>query len=116
RERAAERRVDELARRVDDAAGEPAPDRRDEDPELSWLPVRPDMPPTPPISRSEAAELVVLLAEESPERKARTAQRDVDPGALPSAAYVRTLIEAEIAAAERAERAKTDLSRRLRDG
>ena len=69
----------------------------------------------PPISRSEAAELVTLLAEETPERKARTEQRDVDPGALPSAAYVRTLIEAEAAAAERAERSKTDLSRRLRE-
>ncbi|NVI92272.1 hypothetical protein [Actinomadura sp. BRA 177] len=111
REKAAVRRVTELHHKAD----EPPPDRRGEEPELSWMPVRPDMPPTPPISRSEAAELVVLLAEESTDRKARTAQRDVDPGALPSAAYVRTLIEAEIAAAERAERAKTDLSQRLRD-
>lgn len=111
REQAAARRLADLRDRPD----EPPPDRRDDDPELSWLPVRPDMPPTPPISRSEAAELVVLLAEESPERKARTEQRDVDPGALPSAAYVRTLIEAEVAAAERAERARTDLSQRLRD-
>ncbi|QKW38887.1 hypothetical protein HUT06_36705 [Actinomadura sp. NAK00032] len=112
REKAAARRVTELTERLD---GEPPPDRRDEAPELSWLPVRPDLPPTPPISRSEAAELVVLLAEESAERKARTRQRDVDPGALPSAAYVRTLIDAEQAAAERAERARTDLSQRLRD-
>lgn len=111
REKTAALRLAELRDKPD----EPPPDRRDEDPDLSWMPVRPDMPPTPPISRSEAAELVVLLAEESPERKARTAQRDVDPGALPSAAYVRTLIDAEVAAAERAERAKTDLSQRLRD-
>ncbi|MEU8343796.1 hypothetical protein AB0C74_19040 [Spirillospora sp. NPDC048832] len=115
REKAAARRVTELTERLDGESAASPPDRRDEDPELSWLPVRPDLPPTPPISRSEAAELVVLLAEESPERKARTAQRDVDPGALPSAAYVRTLIEAEQAAAERAERARTDLSQRLRD-
>ncbi|MFA1539850.1 hypothetical protein [Actinomadura monticuli] len=115
RERAAARRVAELTERLDDEPGEPPPDRRAEAPELSWMPVRPDMPPTPPISRSEAAELVVLLAEESAERKARTAQRDVDPGALPSAAYVSTLIDAEIAAAERAERSRTDLSQLLRD-
>ncbi|NKZ09304.1 hypothetical protein HGB48_37050, partial [Actinomadura latina] len=115
RERAADRRVTELTQRANDEADEPAQDRRDEEPELSWMPVRPDMPPTPPISRSEAAELVVLLAEESAARKARTAQRDVDPGALPSAAYVRTLIDAEVTAAERAERARTDLSQRLAD-
>ncbi|TMQ93049.1 hypothetical protein ETD83_26105 [Actinomadura soli] len=108
---------DRLRDGVDDDPGEGRPDDRlrSEAPDLAWMPLRPDMPPGPPISRSEAAELVVLLAEETPERKARTAQRDVDPGALPSAAYVRTLIEAESAAAERAERSKTDLSRRLRD-
>ncbi|MFA1548479.1 hypothetical protein [Actinomadura chokoriensis] len=115
REEAAARRVAELTERLNDEPDEPPADRRAEAPELSWMPVRPDMPPTPPISRSEAAELVVLLAEESPERKARTAQRDVDPGALPSAAYVSTLIEAELAAAERAERARTELSEHLRD-
>ncbi|MFG2016675.1 hypothetical protein [Actinomadura geliboluensis] len=115
REKAAARRVAELTEQLDGESAAPPPDRRDEAPELSWLPVRPDLPPTPPISRSEAAELVVLLAEESPARKARTRQRDVDPGALPSAAYVRTLVDAEQAAAERAERARTDLSQRLRD-
>ncbi|MFB4306155.1 hypothetical protein [Actinomadura sp. GTD37] len=115
REKAAARRVAELTERRRDEPAEPAPDRRAEDPDLSWMPVRPDMPPTPPVSRAEAAELVVLLAEESAERKARTAQRDVDPGALPSAAYVSTLIDAETAAAERAERAKTELSQHLRD-
>ncbi|TDD15224.1 hypothetical protein E1287_42335, partial [Actinomadura sp. KC06] len=108
---------DRLRDGVAEESGEGRPDDRlrAEAPDLAWMPLLPDMPPGPPISRSEAAELVVLLAEETPERKARTAQRDVDPGALPSAAYVRTLIEAESAAAERAERSKTDLSRRLRD-
>ena len=119
RERAAARKVDEIAERLRDGADEEPVDPRErlraEAPDLAWMPVRPGMPPDPPISRSEAAELVVLLAEETPERKARTGQRDIDPGALPSAAYVRTLIEAEAAAAERAERTKTDLSRRLRE-
>ncbi|MFI0487678.1 hypothetical protein, partial [Actinomadura sp. 9N215] len=123
-EKAAARRAAELRDRLrdssegdtgDSGAHRPDDGLRAEAPDLAWMPLRPDMPPGPPISRSEAAELVVLLAEETPERKARTAQRDVDPGALPSAAYVRTLIEAESAAAERAERSKTDLSRRLRD-
>ncbi|WP_312874390.1 hypothetical protein [Actinomadura litoris] len=94
--------------------GELARRLRAEAPELSWMPVRAELPPVPPISRAEAAELIVLLAEETPARKARTAQRDVDPGALPSPAYVRTLFEAEAAAAERAARSETDLSRRLR--
>ncbi|MEU8797917.1 hypothetical protein [Spirillospora sp. NPDC048819] len=118
-EKAAAARVAEIGERLRAGAGRepdgPQERQRAEAPDLAWMPVRPEMPPGPPISRSEAAELVVLLAEETGERKARTAQRDVDPGALPSAAYVRTLIEAETAAAERAERSKTDLSRRLRD-
>ncbi|WP_433227589.1 hypothetical protein [Actinomadura formosensis] len=117
REKAAAERVADLTARLRAGAEQPErpPDRRADAPELSWLPVRPDLPPAPPISRSEAAELVVLLAEESPERKARAKQRDVDPGALPSAAYVHTLIDAEAAAAERAERSKTLLSERLLD-
>ncbi|MBD2898733.1 hypothetical protein amrb99_77060 [Actinomadura sp. RB99] len=96
------------------ARGELAERLRAEAPGLSWMPVAPDLPPTPPISAAEAAELVVLLADETPERKARTAQRDVDPGTLPSAPYVRTLIEAEAVAAARVQRSETDLSRRLR--
>ncbi|GGQ03020.1 hypothetical protein BKA00_004410 [Actinomadura coerulea] len=116
REEAAALRVAEITERLRGGGpAEPPPDLRGEEPELSWMPVRPDLPPGPPISRSEAAELVVLLAEETAERKARTEQRDVDPGALPSAAYVRTLIEAEAAAAERAERSRTELSQLLRD-
>ncbi|TDC43226.1 hypothetical protein E1281_35310, partial [Actinomadura sp. KC345] len=119
REKAAARYVTEIGRRLRESAGQDTGDRRErlraESPDLAWMPIRPEMPPSPPISRSEAAELVVLLAEETPERKARKEQRDVDPGALPSSAYVRTLIEAETAAAERAERSKTDLSQRLRE-
>lgn len=117
REEAAARQVAEIGERLHagEEPGDPRERLRAEKPDLAWMPVRPGMPPDPPISRSEAAELVTLLAEETPERKARTEQRDVDPGALPSAAYVRTLIEAEAAAAERAERSKTDLSRRLRE-
>ncbi|MEU5877453.1 hypothetical protein [Spirillospora sp. NPDC047279] len=85
-----------------------------EAPEHSWLPPVKRMPPTPPIGASEAVELERLLAEETPRRRARTVQVDIDPGALPSAAYVRTLIEAETAAAERAEKSQSELSRRLR--
>ncbi|TDC83957.1 hypothetical protein, partial [Actinomadura sp. 7K507] len=117
-EKAAARYVTEIGERLRDGAGRDPGGRerlRAEAPDLAWMPVRPGMPPSPPISRSEAAELVALLAEETPERKARKEQRDVDPGALPSSAYVRTLIEAETAAAERAERSKTDLSQRLRE-
>ncbi|QXJ21914.1 hypothetical protein AGRA3207_002826 [Actinomadura graeca] len=95
--------------------GELARRLRAEAPEMSWMPVRPGLPPGPPISRAEAAELVVLLAEETPARKVHGERRDVDPGALPSAAYVRTLIEAEAVASERAARSETDLSRRLRE-
>ncbi|MEO3822294.1 hypothetical protein [Actinomadura sp. B10D3] len=116
REEAAARRVAETTERLRSGdLDEPAPDPGDDDPELSWMPVRPDLPAAPPISRSEAADLVVLLAEETAARKARTTQRDVDPGALPSAAYVQTLVDAEVAAVERAERSRTELSQRLRD-
>ncbi|MFD0906157.1 hypothetical protein ACFQ11_37695, partial [Actinomadura sediminis] len=88
---------------------------REPDPELSWMPARAELPPDPPITAREAADLVALLAGETPERRARPEQRDVDPGALPSAAYVRTLVDAERAAAERAGRADTELARLLRD-
>jgi len=80
-----------------------------------WLTPHPGMPADPPLTASEVAELVALIDEETPGRRARTWQRDVDPGALPSAPYVRSLIEAEAAEVERAARSQTDLSRRLRD-
>ncbi|MFG2002220.1 hypothetical protein ACGFNU_24010 [Spirillospora sp. NPDC048911] len=85
-----------------------------EAPEHSWLPPLTGMPERPPVNGAQAAELQRLLGEETPRRRARTGQRDVDPGSLPSAAYVRTLIDAEAVAAERAERSQTELSRRLR--
>ncbi|GGU96889.1 hypothetical protein GCM10010182_11190 [Actinomadura cremea] len=92
-----------------------APARREPPAELAWMPPGRDLPPDPPISAREAADLVALLAGDTSERRARPEQRDVDPGALPSAAYVRTLVEAERAAAERAGRAHSDMSRLLRD-
>ncbi|WP_329522266.1 hypothetical protein [Spirillospora sp. NBC_01491] len=95
--------------------GPPGSDAASDAASVRWLPPRPGLPDDPPVSAPEAADLVRLLAEETPERKLRTTQRDVDPGSLPSGGYVRTLIEAETAAAERAERAETELSRRLRD-
>ena len=79
-----------------------------------WLPPRHGLPERPPISGVEAAELVRLLATATPSRRARTAQRDVDPATLPTPPYLRTLIEAEATANARAERAETTLSRRLR--
>ncbi|GAA3946795.1 hypothetical protein GCM10023085_31250 [Actinomadura viridis] len=97
--------------------GEPAAlDRRlrTESADHGWLPPRRDLPETAPLSAAEAAELIRLLAEETPERRARTAQRDVDPAALPSPPYVRTLIEAEATAVARARRSETETSRRLR--
>ncbi|WP_067813708.1 hypothetical protein, partial [Actinomadura kijaniata] len=78
---------------------------------FDWLPPRPDLPTTPPLTAAEAAELVRLMADTGEDR---TRHRDVDPRALPGAPYVRTLIEAEAAAAAEAERNETDLSRRLR--
>lgn len=81
----------------------------------SWLPPRPGLPAEPPLTAAEAAELVGLIAAETPARRARPAQRDVDPGALPSPAYVRTLIDEEAKARARAEEAETGLSRRLRE-
>ncbi|WP_433328537.1 hypothetical protein [Spirillospora sp. CA-294931] len=79
-----------------------------------WIPPRPGLGRRPPLTASEAAELAGLLAGASPSRRARPGQRDVDPGALPSPAYVRTLFDAEAAAVERAERSQSELSRRLR--
>ncbi|POM27459.1 hypothetical protein BTM25_18740 [Actinomadura rubteroloni] len=114
------RRVDELAARTAEAEQEAAELRErldrveagDEPAAVpSWIPPRPGLPETPPIGAPEAAELVRLLADRGPDR---TGHRDVDPGTLPSAPYVRTLIEAEAAAAERAGAADTEVSAALR--
>lgn len=53
REEAAARRVAEITERLRGGeSDEPAPDPGDGDPELSWMPVRPDLPAAPPVSRS----------------------------------------------------------------
>ncbi|MGI5164837.1 hypothetical protein ACQEU3_10830 [Spirillospora sp. CA-253888] len=80
-----------------------------EAPDFNWLPPRPGLPTTPPLTREEVTELV-----RAPAGPDRTRHRDVDPCTLPSAPYVRTLIEAEQVAAELAGRNETDMSRRLR--
>ncbi|WP_067486172.1 hypothetical protein [Actinomadura hibisca] len=82
-----------------------------EAPDFNWLPPRPGLPTSPPLTREEVTELLRIRAEPGPDR---TRHRDVDPCTLPSAPYVRTLIEAEQVAAERAGRNETDMSRRLR--
>ncbi|WP_019629927.1 hypothetical protein [Actinomadura atramentaria] len=114
------RRVEDLERRAADAirAAGGLRDRLERaeadggpDAAPSWIPHAPDLPDEPPLTAPEAAELVRLLRDRGPDR---TRHRDVDPGALPSAPYVRTLIEAEAAAAERAGRADTEVSAALR--
>ncbi|WP_018653128.1 hypothetical protein [Actinomadura flavalba] len=112
-------RADDLARRTALAAQRAAElrdrldrARADDGPAgPSWLPARPGLPPAPPISAPEAAELVRLLTDQGPDR---TGHRDVDPATLPSAPYVRTLIEAEAAAADRVDGADTEVSAALR--
>ncbi|MQY06943.1 hypothetical protein [Actinomadura macrotermitis] len=90
---------------------ERAPAERPVPLEHAWIPARPGLPADPPITAPEAAELIGLPAGTGPDR---TVHRDVDPAALPSAPYVRTLVETEHRAAERARRADTEPARRLR--
>ncbi|MGI8328913.1 hypothetical protein ACRYCC_03045 [Actinomadura scrupuli] len=92
----------ELTRRVADLA-----DR------FAWLPADEPIPPSPPLTADEAAELLGLLADRTPERAARTGQLLPDPAALPDAERVQTLIETERTALERAGRSASDLSARL---
>lgn len=86
-----------------------------EEPDCSWMPL--PMPaeamPVPPISVGEAAELVSLLAGETPKRKARPAQRIPDVATLPSAEKLKSLIAAETAAQKEARQAETEISVRL---
>ncbi|GII56106.1 hypothetical protein Pth03_44950 [Planotetraspora thailandica] len=96
--------LSEIARRL----------RRNE-PKCSWMPVpMPNTaPPTPPITVGDAAELVELLAGETPQRRARPAQRIPDVATLPTAEQVKALIADEIAAQSLARQAQTDISTRL---
>jgi len=86
-----------------------------EEAECRWMPV--PMPPTapaePPISVGEAAELVELLAGETPQRKARPSQRIPDVAALPTVERLKELIANEAAAQMVARDASTEVSGRL---
>lgn len=86
-----------------------------QEPDCSWMPVPmpATTPSTPPISVGEAAELVELLAGETPQRKARPAQRIPDIGTLPTAEQVKALIADEAAAQSLARQAQTQISARL---
>jgi hypothetical protein len=92
----------ELTRRVTEQAGT-----------CSWLPLDELMPDTPPLTASEAAELLGLLAGRTPERAARTGQLLPEPAALPEVERVRALIETERTALDQARRSAPELSGRL---
>jgi very-short-patch-repair endonuclease len=85
------------------------------EPECSWMPVPlPEhAPQDPPVSGEEAAELLGLLANQTPQRKARAVQVLPDPADLPGGARVRELIDAERLARAVAEQASTSLSQKL---
>lgn len=88
---------------------------RREERECSWMPVPlpPGAPARPPVSVGEAAELVKLLATETPQRKARPAQHIPDVAMLPSPETLQGLITAEISAHDVAEQAQTGVSAKL---
>src|SRR5690606_16527377 len=88
---------------------------RQEEPACSWMPtpMPPDAPAEPPVGNGEADELAELLAEETPQRRARPGQHLPDGATLPSAARVQTLIDEERAARSIADEAGTDISARL---
>lgn len=67
----------------------------------------------PPLDASEAAELLRLLAAQTPGRAARTSQLLPEPADLPSVERVRELVTAERAAQETARTSANDLSGRL---
>ncbi|MGE5290737.1 MAG: AAA domain-containing protein [Micromonosporaceae bacterium] len=88
--------------------------KRDE-PDCSWMPVPmpAQAPARPPVSGEEAAELLRLLASQTPQRKARAGQVLPDLADLPGGPHVRDLIDAERLARAVAEQASTPLSERL---
>ncbi|HLT11917.1 MAG TPA: AAA domain-containing protein [Micromonosporaceae bacterium] len=94
----------EIARRLRAAA-----------PRCDWMPV--PVPDAAEINAgftaADAAELVRLLAAQTPQRKARLKQRAVDVSAYPTDGQVRAMIAAEQNAREVAERGSTEVSRRL---
>ncbi len=94
----------EIARRLRAAA-----------PRCGWMPV--PMPETapdgPPLTATEANELVRLLSTQTPERAARVHETAVDVTSYPAASEVEAMVSAERAAHEAAQRESTEVSRRL---
>ncbi|MEV4531900.1 histone-like nucleoid-structuring protein Lsr2 [Streptosporangium sp. NPDC049304] len=88
---------------------------RQEEPECRWIPtpLPASAKATPPVSTGEAAELITLLAGETPGRRARLSQRLPDVAALPGAEKVKALIAAESSAHSVARDAQTGISTRL---
>ncbi|MFF0308125.1 histone-like nucleoid-structuring protein Lsr2 [Streptosporangium sp. NPDC004379] len=88
---------------------------RQEAAECSWMPVPlpASAPPAAPITVGEAAELITLLAGETPRRKARLSQRLPDVASLPGVERLNGLIAAESAAHDVARQAETEVSRRI---
>ncbi|MFD0883426.1 histone-like nucleoid-structuring protein Lsr2 [Streptosporangium algeriense] len=86
-----------------------------EEAECSWMPV--PLPasasPTPPVTVGEAAELITLLADETPDRRARLSQCIPEVTGLPGTEKIKGLIAAESAAQNMAQQAQTDVSRRF---
>ena len=79
-----------------------------------WMPVpMPEGVDEPPMGAYEFGELVRLRAAQTPERKARLAQRPVDVESYPSVDEVRTLIAGEFSAQSAADKGSTEVSRML---
>jgi very-short-patch-repair endonuclease len=81
----------------------------------SWMPtpMPAGAPDTPPIGVGEVAELAELLAQETPQRRERPAQRIPDVATLPTAEQVQALIANESAARSLASQAETEISAQL---
>ncbi|WP_248961125.1 AAA domain-containing protein [Sphaerisporangium perillae] len=86
-----------------------------EGPECSWMPV--PLPAgaatVPPVSVGDAAELIELLASETPQRRARPTQRIPEVASLPGPEKLKGLIAAEAAAQGLARQAQTEISERI---
>ena len=94
--------------------GEIARRLRAASPRLGWMPVpMTDFTAAAALNAVEAGEALRLLAAQTPERSARMRQRLVDVSAYPAADEIRSMVAAERAAHEAAQRGSTEVSRRL---
>jgi very-short-patch-repair endonuclease len=87
---------------------------REEQPRHGWIPVPlPEDRVDPPLSATEAEELLRLLRSQTPERLARVDQRPVPIEEYPTVTEVRALLAAEATARQVAEHSATEVSRHL---